>query len=84
MRLKGARNFALVRLGSIGCAPGVIAATNSSTGCIEEMNTAASIFNEKMRVMVDKLNSDFCADSKFIIINTTAILSNPAFLGIIN
>ncbi|KAI9120892.1 hypothetical protein K1719_007925 [Acacia pycnantha] len=78
----GARKFALVSLGFIGCAPAEIIAANVSNGCVQDINTAASIFNDKLRVLVDQLNSDFSADSSFILVNSTAIFSlNPNFLG---
>ncbi|XP_028763976.1 GDSL esterase/lipase At4g18970-like [Neltuma alba] len=56
----GGRKFALVSLGSIGCAPAVTAANNGS--CVQQQNTAASMFNEKLRQLVDRLNSDFPAN----------------------
>ncbi|XP_054800181.1 GDSL esterase/lipase At4g18970-like [Prosopis cineraria] len=76
----GARKFALVSLGLLGCAPGVIAA-NGSNGCVEEVNRAASIFNEKLRVKVNELNSEFFGRASFTLVNATAIFSlNPDFL----
>ncbi|XP_054801467.1 GDSL esterase/lipase At1g29670-like [Prosopis cineraria] len=43
---------------------------------------SSSIFNEKQKVMVDQLNSEFSGGASFIMVNSTAIFSlNPEFQG---
>ncbi|XP_054813524.1 uncharacterized protein LOC129314187 [Prosopis cineraria] len=62
-------DFALVSLGLLDCAPGVIA-TNGSNGCVEEANRATSIFNERLRVKIG-----------FIIFLATSLVSQTSSYG---
>ncbi|KAK7306434.1 hypothetical protein VNO77_44374 [Canavalia gladiata] len=67
----GARKFVLVGLGQIGCSPNAMSRYGTKGSCVEEMNAAASIFNDKLKALVDQYNNNF-VDSKFIFINVTA------------
>lgn len=68
----GARKFALVGLGRLGCTP-FARLTNGS--CDERLNVASSIFNVKLRTLVDQLNNNLSPinNSNFIFVNTTAL-----------
>ena len=75
----GARKFALVGLGLLGCTPSARSSsgTNGST-CVDRFNNAARQFNERLRSTVESLNIQQ-PDSKYIFVNTTAIqLANQA------
>lgn len=66
----GGRKFVAVGLGKIGCLPKVIASRNGS--CDEELNNAASIFNHKLKALVD-LFVIIHPDTRAIFVNTSAI-----------
>ncbi|KAI9120899.1 hypothetical protein K1719_007932 [Acacia pycnantha] len=75
----GAKKFAIVSLGFTQCGPAAIFLGNVCAQAIR----AGSIFNEKLKVMVDQFNSEFSGDSSFVIVNATAIFTlNPDFLGL--
>ncbi|KAJ7968806.1 GDSL esterase/lipase [Quillaja saponaria] len=78
----GARKFALVGLGLIGCTPNALFSHKiNGTSCVQEMNTAVVIFNDKLISLIDRLNQEL-SDAKFIYVNTTGLLSgNPASAG---
>ncbi|CAJ1978886.1 unnamed protein product [Sphenostylis stenocarpa] len=65
----GARKFVLVGIGHIGCTPNVVSRNGS---CDEEMNSAAHMFNVKLKSLVDQFNNNFIDDSKFIFIDSSA------------
>ncbi|PWA83005.1 SGNH hydrolase-type esterase domain-containing protein [Artemisia annua] len=69
----GARKVAVFGLGQIGCAPAEIArfGTNGKP-CVEWINDAVKIFNEKLKSIVNELNNDY-PDGKFTFINLTSI-----------
>lgn len=75
----GARKHVLVGVGLIGCIPRAISSqgTNES-GCVDEQNAAAFIFNDKLKSLVDQFNTKFSADSKYIFINSTAGTLDPS------
>lgn len=81
LHLAGGRKFGLVNLGFIGCTPNARSTNNGE--CVQEIKTAASMFNERLKVLVDQLNSDFSNDSSvFTIVNSTAIFTlNSGFAG---
>ncbi|XVE98811.1 hypothetical protein REPUB_Repub03eG0140900 [Reevesia pubescens] len=66
---EGARTLALFGIGAIGCTPNAIAVygTNGSS-CVEKLNNAAQLFNEKLIPLVDELNSNL-TDAKFTYLN---------------
>ncbi|XP_044461120.1 GDSL esterase/lipase At5g45670-like [Mangifera indica] len=53
----GARKFVLIGVGAIGCSPNELA-QNSQDGrtCVERINSANQIFNNKLRSLVDRFN----------------------------
>ncbi|TYG97425.1 hypothetical protein ES288_A10G037600v1 [Gossypium darwinii] len=81
----GARKFVLIGLGQIGCSPNELA-QNSGDGrtCVERINAANRIFNNKLRGLVDQFNNAN-SDAKFVYINAYGIFqditSNPAAYG---
>ncbi|KAG7532571.1 GDSL lipase/esterase [Arabidopsis thaliana x Arabidopsis arenosa] len=81
----GARKFALIGVGAIGCSPNELA-QNSRDGrtCDERINSANRIFNSKLISMVDAFNQN-TPDAKFTYINAYGIfqdiVTNPARYG---
>ncbi|RAL50310.1 hypothetical protein DM860_007984 [Cuscuta australis] len=81
----GARKFVLIGVGAIGCSPNALA-QNSPDGktCVERINVANRIFNQKLRALVDEFNGN-TPDSKFIYINAYGIfqdlIENPSTYG---
>ncbi|RDX65403.1 GDSL esterase/lipase, partial [Mucuna pruriens] len=67
----GARKFVLVPAGVIGCTPNAMNTHKTNGSCVEEMNNAKSMFNDKLRSLVDQFNNKFSADSKFIFAGST-------------
>lgn len=69
----GARKFAVFGLGQIGCTPAEI--TRFGTGgkpCVEWINNAVNLFNDKLKSLVTELNSDY-QDARFTFINLSGI-----------
>ncbi|KAG8490102.1 hypothetical protein CXB51_015517 [Gossypium anomalum] len=81
----GARKFVLIGLGQIGCSPNELA-QNSRDGrtCVERINAANRIFNNKLKGLVDQFNNAN-SDAKFIYIDVYGIFqdvtSNPSAYG---
>ncbi|KAF2305363.1 hypothetical protein GH714_004294 [Hevea brasiliensis] len=81
----GARKFVLIGLGPIGCSPSELA-QNSPDGrtCVQRINSANQIFNNKLRSLVDQFNGN-TPNARFIYINVYGIsqdiISNPARYG---
>lgn len=81
----GARKFALIGIGQIGCSPNALA-QNSPDGatCVQRINSANQIFNSKLRALVDQFNQN-TPDAKYIYINAYGIfqdlISSPASFG---
>ncbi|KAJ1426188.1 SGNH hydrolase superfamily [Sesbania bispinosa] len=69
----GARKFALIGLNPLGCVPYEIT-THKKIGsiCVDEENKAAFLFNDKLKALVDRFNTEL-SDSKFIFINSAII-----------
>ncbi|PON54640.1 Lipase [Parasponia andersonii] len=67
----GARMFALIGLGKIGCTPNAISVYGISNGssCVDYMNNAVQLFNKKLVTLVNQLN-DYFVNSKFIYVNS--------------
>ncbi|KFK44793.1 hypothetical protein AALP_AA1G304100 [Arabis alpina] len=81
----GARKFALVGIGAIGCSPNALAqGSPDGRTCVERINSANRIFNNKLKSMVNRLNNNR-ADAKFTYINAYGvfqdIISNPSQYG---
>lgn len=81
----GARKFALIGVGQIGCSPNALA-QNSPDGrtCVQRINVANQLFNNKLKALVDNLNGN-TPDAKFIYIDAYGIfqdlIENPAAFG---
>nr|KJB57346.1 hypothetical protein B456_009G159200 [Gossypium raimondii] len=81
----GARKFALIGVGQIGCSPNELAQySGDGKTCVERINAANRIFNDKLKGLVDQFNNAN-SDAKFIYINAYGIFqditSNPATYG---
>ncbi|KAK4858613.1 hypothetical protein QYF36_019369 [Acer negundo] len=81
----GARKFVLIGVGQIGCSPNELA-QNSPDGrtCVERINSANEIFNNKLKALVDQFNNNR-SDAKFIYVNVYGIfkdiITNPSQYG---
>lgn len=81
----GARKFALIGVGQIGCSPNALA-QNSPDGrtCVARINSANQIFNNNLKSLVENFNNNF-NDAKFIYINAYGIfqdlIDNPSRYG---
>lgn len=81
----GARKFALIGVGQVGCSPSELA-QNSPDGstCVDRINVANEIFNRGLISLVNELNQNQ-PDSRFTYINAYGIfqdvISRPAFYG---
>eukprot|EP00257_Ricinus_communis_P026270 XP_025013684.1 uncharacterized protein LOC8267205 [Ricinus communis] len=81
----GARKFALIGVGQIGCSPSELA-QNSPDGrtCVQRINSANQIFNSRLRSLVDQFNGN-TPDARFIYINAYGIfqdlINNPSRYG---
>ncbi|KAL6197323.1 hypothetical protein ACLB2K_032932 [Fragaria x ananassa] len=70
----------LVGLGLIGCTPNAISKANG-TACVDELNSAAQIFNQKLVSLVNQLNTNL-TNAKFIYVNSTGMSSgDPTSVG---
>nr|GMD08302.1 GDSL esterase/lipase At5g45670-like [Ipomoea batatas] len=81
----GARKFVLNGVGQIGCSPNALAQNSpDGTTCVERINVANRIFNEKLRALVDDLNTN-TPDARFTFIDAYAIfqdiVNNPSAFG---
>ncbi|XP_010272684.2 PREDICTED: GDSL esterase/lipase At5g45670-like [Nelumbo nucifera] len=81
----GARKVAVIGVGQIGCSPNELA-QNSPNGvtCVGRINSANQIFNEKLKALVDDLNSNLDG-AHFTYINAYGIfedmMKNPSAYG---
>ncbi|KAF2533902.1 hypothetical protein F2Q70_00032789 [Brassica cretica] len=81
----GARKFALIGIGAIGCSPNELAQNSrDGTTCDERINSANRIFNSKLVSLVDHFNQN-TPDAKFTYINAYGIfqdmVANPSRYG---
>ncbi|KAL3820208.1 hypothetical protein ACJIZ3_006113 [Penstemon smallii] len=79
----GARKVAVFGLGLLGCLPEELARfpTNGSP-CVDSINNDVSLFNNRLRPLIDNLNNNL-PDARFIFINITSIsLAGPQPIGI--
>ncbi|CDO96915.1 unnamed protein product [Coffea canephora] len=81
----GARKFALIGVGQIGCSPNALAQNSpDGTACVQRINSANQIFNNGLRGLVDQFNNDR-SDAKFAYINAFGIfqdlINNPSAFG---
>nr|AFN53715.1 putative GDSL-like lipase acylhydrolase protein [Linum usitatissimum] len=78
----GARKFVIIGIGQIGCSPSELAQSSpDGKTCVQRINSANTIFNNKLRALVDQFNGN-TPDAKFIYINAYGIfqdlINNPA------
>ncbi|KAM7258715.1 hypothetical protein ACFE04_014456 [Oxalis oulophora] len=74
----GARKIAVFGLGPIGCAPAVVASSNStgSSPCVDDINGVIQLFNAKLKPQVASLNGNL-SNSQFTYIDTFEISTSP-------
>ncbi|KAK9153175.1 hypothetical protein Sjap_000655 [Stephania japonica] len=82
----GARKVALIGVGQIGCSPNALAQFSpNGTQCVERINSANRLFNDRVRALVDNFNNNL-AGASFIYINAydiaNDILRSPSSYGI--
>ncbi|KAJ9563433.1 hypothetical protein OSB04_008593 [Centaurea solstitialis] len=68
----GARKIAVFGLGQIGCTPAEIAMFRTGGPCVDSINDAVKLFNDRLKPLVDQLNKDN-SDARFTFINITSI-----------
>ncbi|GJV78644.1 GDSL esterase/lipase-like protein [Tanacetum coccineum] len=68
----GARKVAVYGIGLIGCAPAEIARFGTNGTCVESINNKVKLFNDRLKPLVDNINSNF-TDARFTFINVTSI-----------
>ncbi|KAK1264090.1 GDSL esterase/lipase [Acorus gramineus] len=69
----GARKFAIIGVGQIGCIPYELARMNNRNGksrCNEEINRAISIYNNGLIKMIDRFNNGELPGANFVYVNT--------------
>ena len=79
----GARKVAIFGLGPIGCSPAELDRFGASLGstCVDDINDAIVIFNQRLVAMVDTLNKNY-KDAKFTYINILGMASgDPKVAG---
>lgn len=77
--------MALIGVGQIGCSPNELAQRSADgTTCVQGINVACQIFNNKLRSLVDQVNND-SADARFIYVDAYGIfqdmIERPAAFG---
>ncbi|XP_060957619.1 GDSL esterase/lipase At1g29660-like isoform X2 [Cannabis sativa] len=80
----GARKVALIGLGPIGCIPYAMKSFGAKNGsiCVDEVNEAIQLFNQKLISLVDNFNNKFNDSAKFIYVNSFGIGSgDPTAAG---
>ncbi|XP_024989236.1 GDSL esterase/lipase At1g29670-like [Cynara cardunculus var. scolymus] len=71
----GGRKIAVLGLLNIGCRPAEIGRFGTDgKPCVESINDAVKLFNDKLKPLVDKLNNEN-SDARFTFINITSISS---------
>ncbi|KAK9696886.1 hypothetical protein RND81_08G003300 [Saponaria officinalis] len=72
----GARKMAIFGVGNVGCVLAEVVRFRPETLCVESMNTAVTLFNNRLDILVHKLNNEL-PGSQFIFINAQAIEVGP-------
>lgn len=83
LHLLGARKVTLQGLLPIGCTPNATHSYDKQKSlCVDNINDAAYLFNQKLKSVVSQLNHDF-SDAKFVFIDIVDIpLTNTAVPGV--
>ncbi|KAD4982500.1 hypothetical protein E3N88_19171 [Mikania micrantha] len=78
----GARKIAVFGLGLIGCSPAEITllGTNGAP-CVEPLNNAVKLFNDRLKPLVDTLNSEL-NNARFTFINISNFYAAPDVSGL--
>ncbi|PIN02437.1 Triacylglycerol lipase [Handroanthus impetiginosus] len=61
----GARKVSVSGLGPVGCTPQELGRGTNGSACVDFMNKAVQLFNDKLKILVEELNNSF-KDAKFI------------------
>ncbi|KAK4389471.1 GDSL esterase/lipase [Sesamum angolense] len=61
----GARKVAVNGIGPVGCAPAMLARGTNGSACVDWMNKAVQLFNDKLKLLVDDFNTNI-TDAKFL------------------
>ncbi|XP_074359533.1 GDSL esterase/lipase At1g29670-like [Apium graveolens] len=68
-----ARKVAVFGLGQVGCTPAIVMKFGpDASGCVDRVNAAINLVNDRLKPLIDDLNSNL-SGAKFIYINTTNI-----------
>lgn len=75
----------LIGVGQIGCSPNALAQNSADgTTCVDRINVACQLFNNKLKSLVDQLNNNL-ADGRFIYVDAYGIfqdlINRPASFG---
>ncbi|KAK3431083.1 hypothetical protein EUGRSUZ_E02867 [Eucalyptus grandis] len=81
----GARKVVLIGVGQIGCSPNALAQSSADgTTCVDRINVACQIYNNKLKSLVDQLNTNL-SDARFIYVDAYGIfqdlMTRPASFG---
>jgi len=75
----------LIGVGQIGCSPNALAQSSTDgTTCVDRINVACQIYNNKLKSLVDQLNTNL-SDARFIYVDAYGIfqdlMTRPASFG---
>ncbi|RYR44761.1 hypothetical protein Ahy_A08g041041 isoform C [Arachis hypogaea] len=84
----GLRKFLLAGVGPLGCIPNQISKGLFPSGmCVDDVNAMVGIFNDRLRSLVDELNTQYNGSSIFVYGNTyaalTQIIQDPIAYGFV-
>ena len=84
MYLYGARKVVVFGLGGIGCVPSELDMYGTGDSvCINSTDSAVRKFSDKLKPMIDDLNSNL-PNAKFIYINSSSIeVPDPSSIGML-
>lgn len=77
--------MAIFGLGLVGCTPAEVSIYGANaSGCVDKINEAVALFNQRIKPLVDDLNRNL-ADAMFIYINSTNhSLESPTSAGMLH
>ncbi|KAG8374658.1 hypothetical protein BUALT_Bualt10G0018900 [Buddleja alternifolia] len=79
----GARKISVSGLGPLGCIPASLARGSNGTACVDRVNDAVDLFNEKLKILVKDLNKNL-TDAQFIFINAISMMPAELFALVSN
>lgn len=74
----GARKIAVAALGPLGCIPAMTAGRSDAFPCIESVNDAVALFNNRLKILVQELN-DALEVAQFIYISAMDLRPSQIF-----